>query len=167
MNLDGSGLCQLTDEIGYDGGAFFSWDGRLIVYRAWHHTDSSDIAAYRDLLSRNLVRPSQMEIFVMNADGSNKRKVTDARAASFAPFFHPDNSRIIFASNMKDPRGRNFDLFLIKVDGTGLTQITTNETFDGFPMFSRDGRKLVFASNRNARVKGETNLFLADWKDAR
>lgn len=165
MNLDGSDIRQLTSEEGYDGGAFFSWDGTMVVYRAWHEKDSARAAQYRGLLAENLVRPSRMELFVMNADGSGKRQITNNGAANFAPFFHPDNRRIIFASNMQDPRGRNFDLYLINVDGTGLERITTNETFDGFPMFTRDGKHLVFASNRNAKVRGETNLFMAEWKD--
>jgi TolB protein len=165
MNLDGSDVRQLTFETGYDGGAFYSWDGSMIVYRALHYTDNAQIAQYRDLLAHNLVRPSRMEIFVMNADGSNKRQITDNGAANFAPFFHPDNKRIIFASNVGDAHGRNFDLYVISVDGTGLTRVTFNETFDGFPMFTRDGKSLVFASNRNGKIRGETNLFLADWKD--
>jgi Tol biopolymer transport system component len=165
MNLDGSNLHQLTDELGYDGGAFYSWEGRMIVYRAWHSTDSTEATAYKQLLRQNLVRPTRMELFVMNSDGSNKRQITNNGAANFAPFFHPDNKRVIFASNMGDPRGRNFDLYLINIDGTGLERITTNETFDGFPMFTHDGKWLVFASNRNGKVRGETNLFLAKWKD--
>ena len=72
---------------------------------------------------------------------------------------------IIFASNMDDPRGRNFDLYTINTDGTGLERITFNETFDGFPMFSPDGKKVVFASNRNAKSVGETNVFIADWME--
>jgi TolB protein len=163
MNLDGSDLLQLTHELGYDGGAFYSWDGTRIVYRAWHYADSTTADEYRQLLARNTVRPLRMELFVMNADGSNKHQITSNGAANFAPFFHPDNRRIIFASNMGDPSGRNFDLYLIADDGTGLEQVTTSDTFDGFPMFTRDGKHLVFASNRNARVKGETNLFLAEW----
>lgn len=163
MNLDGTGVVQLTHELGYDGGAFYSWDGSMIVYRGWHSTDSAGAAAYKGLLARNLVRPSRMELFVMNADGSNKRQVTTNGAANFAPFFHPDNKRIIFASNIADPRGRNFDLYLIAADGSGLERITYNETFDGFPMFTRDGKRLVFASNRGGKARGETNLFIADW----
>ena len=163
MALDGSNVRQLTNESGYDGGAFYSWDGSMIVYRGWHDTDSAAAASYRELLARNLVRPTRMELFVMNADGSNKRQITNNGAANFAPFFHPDNKRIIFASNMADPRGRDFDLYLIGVDGTGLERITYNETFDGFPMFTRDGRRLVFASNRGGKARGETNLFIADW----
>lgn len=165
MNLDGSNLKRLTHEVGYDGGAFYSWDGKMIVYRAHHPTDSAKVADYKRLLEQNLVRPTVMEIFVMDADGSNKRQVTNFGAASFAPFFHPDNKRIIFASNLHNPRGRNFDIFMINIDGTGLKQITFNETFDSFPMFTRDGKKLVFASNRFNKVVGETNVFLADWVD--
>ena len=106
-----------------------------------------------------------MEIFVMRADGTGKRQLTNNGAANFAPFFHPDNKRIIFASNMADPKGRNFDLYLMDLDGKNVTRVTYHESFDGFPMFTRDGKRLVFASNRNARVRGETNLFIADWND--
>jgi len=165
MNLNGTDVQQLTRETGYDGGAFYSWDGTKIVYRAWHYTDSVEAGAYKQLLADHVVRPTRMELFVMNADGSGKRQITNNGAANFAPFFHPDNKRIIFASNMLDPKGRNFDLFLINIDGSGLERITVNETFDGFPMFTRDGKHLVFASNRNSKSRGETNLFLAEWKD--
>ena len=101
----------------------------------------------------------------MNADGSNVRQVTDLAGANFAPFWHPDNERIIFSSNSHNPDGRNFDLFMIHEDGTHLEQITYDETFDGFPMFSPDGRSLVFASNRNAETDGDTNVFIADWNE--
>jgi Tol biopolymer transport system component len=165
MDLRDSSITRLTNEVGYDGGAFYSWDGRSIVYRALHYTDTSAAATYRRLLREHLVRPSHMELFVMDADGQHRRQITNNGAANFAPFFHPDNRRIIFASNMHDPRGRNFDLYLINIDGTGLEKITTCGEFDGFPMFTRDGKFLIFASNRNARARGETNLFIAQWKD--
>jgi Tol biopolymer transport system component len=100
----------------------------------------------------------------MNPDGSNLQQVTSLGGASFAPFFTPDGSRIIFSSNHHDPQGREFDLFLINVDGTGLEQVTHSPDFDGFPMFSPDGTKLVFASNRNGQEPRETNLFIADWR---
>jgi TolB protein len=163
MNLDGRNVRRLTHDIGYDGGAFYSWDGTMIVYRGHHPADSAEIAEYRSLLHQGLVRPSVMELFVMNADGSERRQVTKFAAACFAPFFHPDNKRIIFASNMHDPKGRNFDLYLINTDGTGLERVTYNDTFDGFPMFTRDGKRLVFASNRNGKSQGETNIFIAEW----
>jgi Tol biopolymer transport system component len=163
MRLDGSGLVRLTNTPGYDGGAFFSADGRRIVFRASRPAGAAELAEYRDLLAQKLVRPGKLEIHTMAADGSDVRQVTRLGAASFAPFFHPDGRRIVFASNVGDPKGRNFDLYLVNDDGTGLERITTSETFDGFPMFSPDGKRLVFASNRNARQPGETNIFVADW----
>lgn len=165
MNLDGSDLKQLTNEIGYDGGAFYSPDSKRIVYRAWHPTEAKDVEAYKGLLKQNLVRPSRMELFVMDADGSNRRQISNFGGANFAPYFHPDGKRIIFASNMKDPKGRNFDIFLCRDNGTELEQVTFNPTFDGFPMFTRDGKKIVFASNRLGKTQGETNIFLADWAE--
>src|ERR1043165_9910497 len=149
MNADGSNVRQLTNELGYDGGPFWSYDGRQIVYRAYHPETETQKADYLKLLKQNLIRPTTLEIWVINADGSNKRQVTHNAKANFGPYFFPDGKRIIFASNMDDPRGRNFDLYTINVDGSGLERITYNETFDGFPMFSPDGKKIVFASGEN------------------
>jgi len=163
MRVDGSDLRRLTHELGYDGGPFFSHDGRRIVWRRSVLPTAQDSADYRALLEQNLVRPSRMEIWVMDADGSNQHQVTELGGANFAPYFTPDDRAIIFASNHTNPRGRNFDLFLINVDGSGLERVTTYGDFDGFPMFSPDGRQLVFASNRNGSVPGETNIFIADW----
>ncbi|HEY0078907.1 MAG TPA: hypothetical protein VGB73_09705 [Pyrinomonadaceae bacterium] len=163
MDASGRGVRRLTTELGYDGGAFFSPDNHQIVYRAYHPKTPEEVARYRQKLAENLIEPNVFEIWVMNADGTNKRQVTRLGAASFAPYFAPDGRRIIFSSNLDDPKGRNFDLYLINSDGTGLERITFNETFDGFPMFSPDGKRLVFASNRNAKVRGETNIFIADW----
>ncbi len=163
MNADGSNVKRLTNELGYDGGPFWSYDGKQIVYRAHHPQTDTAKADYTSLLKQNLIRPTVLEIWVMNADGSNKRQVTKNGKANFGPYFFPDGKRVIFSSNMDDPRGRNFDLYKINVDGTGLERLTFNETFDGFPMFSPDGKKIVFASNRNAKATGETNVFIADW----
>ena len=165
MDRNGNNIKRLTTELGYDGGAFFSPDGKQIVYRAYHPKTEAEIARYKDRLANNLIEPNNFEIWVMNADGSNKRQITKLGAASFAPFFTPDGKRIIFCTNYfaADPRKRNFDLALINLDGTGLERVTYDESFDGFPMFSPDGKKLVFASNRNAEKQGDTNVFIADW----
>ena len=114
---------------------------------------------------RRLVRPGRMELWIMNADGSGQRQVTSLGGANFAPFFTPDGRRLIFSSNHANPRSRNFDLYLVNLDGTGLEQVTTNPDFDGFPQFSPDGRSLVWASNRAQSKPGETNVFIARWRD--
>jgi TolB protein len=163
MRLDGTDVRRLTSTLGYDGGAFFSPDSKRIVYRAFHPTDPAEVAHYRELLARNLVEPSKLEIFVMDADGRNQRQVTTNGAANFAPFFHPDGRRIIFSSNVQDPERRKFDLFLINEDGTGLEQLSREGRFNSFPMFSPDGTKLVWVSDRGAKEKREFNIFLADW----
>lgn len=162
MGADGSNVRRLTSAPGYDGGPFFSPDGKHIVYRAWHPSDTA-LANYRELLNQRLVRPNRMEIWIMDADGSNQHQITNLGGANFAPYYTPDGKRVIFSSNYKNPRTRNFDLYLVNVDGSGLEQVTTHPEFDGFPMFSPDGHSLVWASGRSSK-DGDLNLFIAEWK---
>jgi len=164
MDADGRHVKQLTHELGYDGGPFFSPDRKWIVYRAYHPTSEKEISEYKELLKQNLIRPTYLEIWIMKADGSQKRQITNLGAASFAPSFFPDGKRIIFSSNQGSTGGMgNFELYTIHLDGTGLERITYSDGFDGFPVFSPDGKKLVWASNRNAKAPHETNIFIADW----
>jgi Tol biopolymer transport system component len=180
MDADGKNLRQLTNLPGYDGGAFFSADCSKIVWRASRPT-GKDLDDYKALLAQKLVKPTKMDIWVANADGTEAHQVTYLPGASFAPFFFPDGKRIIFASNYLQPRGPEFDLFAIDLDGTHLERITYGPSFDGFPMFSPDGKRLSFSSNRRdviASKTGEvyrltggvagphdTNVFVADWAD--
>ena len=163
MDGDGGDVRRLTDRQGPDGGPFFSADGSKIVFRGREIPDGREYEDYKRLLDQGLWRPTSLEIFVMDVDGSNLTQVTNLGGASFGPFFHPDGDRIIFSSNWHNPEGRNFDLFMVNIDGTEVEQITFNETFDGFPMFSPDGSQLVFASNRDSAAEGATNVFIVDW----
>jgi Tol biopolymer transport system component len=163
MKLDGTGLKRVTNKLGYDGGAFFSPDSKMIVWRAHYPSLEEEKADYVKLLKQHLVRPTTLELWVAKADGSDARQITRNGAANFAPFFTPDGQRIIFSSNLDDPRRRKFELYTIGIDGQGLERITYGDQFDGFPMFSPDGKKLVWASNRNGQVPRETNIFVADW----
>ncbi len=165
MNLDGSDVRRVTYELGYDGGAFFSPDGSMLVWRASRPVPGQETEEYQKLLAQGLVRPSKLDIYVANADGTNVRRLTNNGAANFAPAWHPSGTKIIFVSNLHDPKGRNFDLYLINLDGTGLERVTYFEDFDGFPLFSPDGKTLVFCSNRFNAKPRETNVFLADWVD--
>lgn len=165
MDLDGGNVQQVTNQLGYDGGAFFSPDGTKLIFRASRPTSEEDVKVYKDLLSEGLVQPTNMELYVCNIDGSELTKITDLGNANWAPFFHPNGQKVIFASNYTSTRGFPFNLFMINLDGTGLEQITYDDTFDSFPMFSPDGTKLVFASNRFNGGTRETNLFVAEWVD--
>jgi Tol biopolymer transport system component len=163
MNPDGSGVEQLTDKPGYDGGAFFSLDGKWIVWRA-SRPEGEALKDYQALLTEGLIRPGNLELYIMNLKERKPTQLTNNGAANFGPYWHPDGKHIIFSSNMNDPKGRDFNLYMINIDTRKVEQITYYEGFDGFPMFSHDGKKLVFASNRLGKVKGETNIFIADWQ---
>ena len=163
MNIDGSDVKQITNELGYDGGAFFSPDGSKLIFRSSRPKTEEDIKVYQDLLKEGLVMPTDMELYICNADGSDLRKLSDLGQANWAPFFHPSGEKVIFASNHTATRGFPFNLYMINVDGTGLTRITEDETFDAFPVFSNNGKYLVFASNRNNGGTRDTNLFVAEW----
>ena len=165
MNIDGSNVKQITSGLGYDGGAFFSPDGSKIVFRASRPKTEEEIKVYKELLAEGLVMPTNMELYVCNADGSDLRQVTQLGQANWAPFFHPSGKKIIFASNHKATRGLPFNLYMIDIDGKNLEQITYDGFFDAFPMFSFDGKKLIFSSNRNNGGNHDTNLFIADWVD--
>ncbi|MBV2119847.1 MAG: hypothetical protein KUF74_00170 [Candidatus Thiodiazotropha sp. (ex Ctena orbiculata)] len=171
MDVDGSNVQRLTDTEGYDGGPWFSPDSTKIVWRAWHPTSAAEKAQWQENMKQDYVQSTPLDIWVMNADGSNKIRLTDNGATNWAPSWHPDGKRIIFSSNMDDWRddyktyGHNFELYLINSDGSGLERITYNKIFDSFPMFSPNGKKIVFGSNRNPDKPRATDIFIADWTE--
>lgn len=163
MDADGKNVRRLTNTPGYDGGAFFSADCSKIVWRA-SRPRGKELEDFKKLLSQGLVRPSKLELYVANADGSDATQLTYLDAASFAPFWHPSQKRILFSSNHGDPKGREFDIWGVNLDGTGLERITYASGFDGFPMFAPDGKTIAFSSNRaTPKGKHDTNVFVARW----
>ncbi|MGB3007888.1 MAG: hypothetical protein WBC06_15345 [Chitinophagaceae bacterium] len=163
MNLKTGEEKRVTNLLGYDGGAWFSPDGKKIIWRASRPKTEAEIKEYKDFLAENLVAPTNMEVWVANADGTNAHQVTAYGQANWAPAFMPDSKRIIFASNHEYKRGFPFNLYTINEDGTNLTKISRDKGFDAFPMFSPNGKKIVFCSNRNNGGTRDTNVFIADW----
>jgi TolB protein len=164
MSLDGSGKKRLTTTPGYDGGAFFSPDGKKMVWLANHPAAGSGLDQYKELLGQDLTAPMKMELFVASSDGTDAKQITKFGCASFAPQFTPDGKRIIFASNKNKCDSRDFDLFLIDTDGGNLEQVTNFGGFTSFADFSPDGKRIVFTSSHGAKTPYEFNIFVADWK---
>ncbi|WP_434391273.1 M28 family peptidase [Melittangium boletus] len=168
MDADGQNVKRLTHTPGYDGGAFFSPDCSKIVWRASRPAPGKELEDYQSLLAQGLVRPTKLELYVADADGTNATQVTYLNAASFAPAWHPTLPRLLFSTNHGDPKGREFDIWAVNVDGSGLERITTAPGFDGFPLFSPDGKQLAFSSNRaTAAGRHDTNVFIAEWQETR
>lgn len=171
MDADGANVTRLTHREGYDGGPWFSPDGKQIVWRAWHPQTQEERAQWRTNMRDDYIQSTPLDLWVMDVDGANKKRLTDNGATNWAPSWHPDGKRIIFSSNMDDWReeikryGHNFELYLINSDGSGLERITFNDGFDSFPMFSADGKKLVFGANRNLQKPRATDIFIADWNE--
>ncbi len=165
MNLDGSDVKQITNELGYDGGAFFSPDGTKLIFRASRPKTPAEIKEYKDLLAQGLVQPTEMELFICDADGGNMKQLTNLGNANWSPFFTPDGKKILFSSNFEAERGFPFNLYLIDLDGKNLERITHGKTFDAFPVFSNSGKYLAFSSNRNNGGGRDTNLFIAEWTE--
>ncbi len=142
MNADGSDVKQLTDADGYDGGPFFSFDGREICWR------------------RFSIDGATAEIFKMKSDGTDVRQLTNLGAMSWAPFFHPSGKYLVFATNLHG--FGNFELYLVDTEGKrDPVRVTHTDGFDGLPSFAPDGKRISWTSNRTRR--GQSQIFLADW----
>ncbi|MGI9242411.1 MAG: M28 family peptidase, partial [Verrucomicrobiales bacterium] len=142
MDSDGGNVRRLTSSAGYDGGPFFSPDGKRICWRRFN------------------VKGDQAEIYTMNIDGSDQRQITKIGAMSWAPFYHPSGDYLIFATNTQG--FANFELYIVDVEGKGEpVRVTTTEGFDGLPAFSPDGKQLSWTSNRTSQKQSQ--IFIADW----
>ena len=141
-DADGSGVRRLTNVPGYDGGPFFSPDGKRII---WRRFDTTGVIA---------------DVWTMNLDGTDQRQITDFGAMSWAPYIHPSGRYIIFSSNKLG--FENFELFLVDIDGTKEpVRVTYSDGFDGLPVPSPDGTRLAWTSNRAGGREGQ--IFLAQW----
>jgi len=145
MKADGTQVRRLTISPGYDGGPFFSADGRKICWRRFSPDGKT------------------AEIFTMNVDGSEQRQITHLGAMSWAPYFHPSGEYLIFASNLEGMK--NFELYMVDAAGASTPRrVTFTEGFDGLPVFSPDGKRLAWSSSRGAQKRPQ--IFFAGWNDA-
>jgi TolB protein len=157
---------RITKFLSYDGGAMFSPSGRYIVFRAKHLKDTLEIKEYKELLSKGLVKPDEVELFIYDLEKDSFWQITKSPkgVSNFAPYFHPSEKFIIFSSNLHAPNSFNFELYKIDIDGKNLERITYSNGFNSFPMFSKDGKKIIWTSNRNGKTRRDFNIFIADFK---
>tara|TARA_B100001175_G_scaffold316714_1_gene331381 strand:+ start:1277 stop:2338 length:1062 start_codon:yes stop_codon:yes gene_type:complete len=169
MNYDGTDLARLTNEFGYDGGAFYSPDGTQIVWRAWYPTNDEEKDKWLNNLNNSYIEAVPLDIYIANRNGKNKIRLTNNGATNWAPSWHPSGEYIVFSSNMDDwleehdSYGPNFELYMIEILTGKLHRLTFNDTFDSFPVFSNDGSKIVYSSNRSADNPRQTNIFISDF----
>ncbi|MBM3807805.1 MAG: hypothetical protein FJW22_06370 [Acidimicrobiia bacterium] len=146
MKADGSQQRRLTTEPGYDGGTFFTRDGRIV----WRHFDEGGLIA---------------NVWTMKIDGTDKKQITDFGAMSWAPYEHPSGEYFLFASNKLG--FENFEVFM--VDKAGLKEpvrVTYSDGFDGLPVPSPDGTQLSWTSSRAGGTGSAGQIYLAQWNHA-
>lgn len=144
MNADGTNKKQLTDAPGYDGGPFFSPDGKRVIWRRFSEDGHS------------------ADVYTMNIDGTDEKRLTDFECLSWAPYYHPSGDYIVWAANKMGYA--NFEIYLTDVDGLKEPiRVTYTDKFDGLPVFSPDGTKMVWTSSRTGN--GKAQLFIANWND--
>jgi Tol biopolymer transport system component len=154
---DGKLLRNLTPSAGYDAEGSWSPDGRLIVF-------ASNRLAYAGGLSieeqQKLAHDSSyfMDIYVMDADGGNVRRLTDAPGYDGGPFFSPDGQRIVWRHFATD--GMTAEIWTMAVDGADKRQITRTAVMSWAPFYHPSGEYVVYASNAQGMANFE--LYLVD-----
>ena len=145
MRSDGLGVRRLTTALGYDGGPFFSPDGKRIVWRRF----SPDGA--------------QAEVWTMRINGTDKKQITRLAAMSWAPYFHPSGDYLIFTTNLHG--FDNFELYIADTHGRAdPVRVTHTKGFDGLPVFAPDGKRLAWTRSRT--LNKQAQIFFANWNDA-
>jgi Tol biopolymer transport system component len=120
INLDGSGLTRLTNtpDVNETGPAW-SPDGKRIAFSANSHGGQGPYW--------------EMNIYVINADGSGLARVTSGPGSESGPAWSPDGTQIAFTSDRYAFSEVNNEIFIINVDGTGELRLTNNHLTDGGP----------------------------------
>jgi len=155
---DGSGLRRLTDSLGYDAEASYSPDGNQIVFcslRSAYPTNNLP----PDQRKRFETDPAYFgEIYIMNADGSNQKRLTFTGGYDGGPFFSPDGSRIIW--RRFDESGTTADVYTMKTDGSDVRRLTKFGAMSWAPYYHPSGKYFIFTSNKLGFSNFE--LYIAD-----
>jgi tricorn protease-like protein len=146
MDAEGKHVRQLTHAPGcYNGGPFFSPDGKRVIFRS------------------DRKKKDYLQLYVINADGTGERALTNDNGVNWGPYWYKDGRHIVYAgADHSNPAVRpNYDLWWIDVDTGKRVRLTYAPQADVLPVFSPDGKKLMWTSNRTA--DGSSQLWIADF----
>ena len=142
MNADGTNVRRLTNSPGYDGGPFFSPDGKEICFRRFSENGAT------------------AEIMSMAIDGSQEKRLTNLGVMSWAPYYHPSGQYLIFTTNKHG--FANFECYIVDREGKQEpVRVTYTPGFDGLPVFTPDGKQLSWTTNRT--TNSQSQIFIAEW----
>ncbi len=147
MDTDGGNLRRLTDNSDKDFSPSWSPDGKRIAF-------ISD----RDGHVHARHGWSTYEIYVMNADGSNSRNVTNNPFSDRSPSWSPDGQRIVFTSARDEANPQNSEIYVMDADGNNLQRLTENVGDDRDPSWSPDGERIVFSAGRDEHVENKFGI---------
>jgi Tol biopolymer transport system component len=158
---DGGPLRRLTDAPGYDAEGSFSPDGRHIVFTSLRGAFQLEQLSAEDR-KRFETDPAYFgEIYVMNADGSDQRRLTHAPGYDGGPFFSPDGQRIIW----RRFDGMNADIYTMKTNGSDTRRVTDFQSISWAPFYHPSGEYVIFTSNKLGFSNFE--LFIVDTEGTR
>lgn len=142
MNADGTNVQQVTNTTSsYNGGPFFSPDGKKIIFRA-------------DYEKRHY-----LQIYSIDVDGAKLQQLTNNGAVNWSPFWHPNGKVIAFTTSLHGHA--QYEIYLLNVETGGQHRLTYNSNFDGLPSFNKDGTKITWTSKRGADQTSQ--VFVADF----
>ncbi|MGF1619951.1 MAG: M28 family peptidase [Rhodomicrobiaceae bacterium] len=161
-DLKTGGYKKLTDARGYDAEGSYSPDGKRIVFASNRHAYATELS--KEDAERLEHDPSYfMDLYVMDADGSNLQRLTDAPGYDGGPFWNNDGSKITWRRFSED--GARAEVFTMNADGTGERQITHLDVMSWAPFFHPSGDYLIFATNLQGFANFE--LYIVDAEGAR
>ena len=156
-DLEGTRFTNLTHARGYDAEGSFSPDGKLIVFSSNRHAYEQELSARdQEIFERD--KSYLVDLYLMNADGSEVRRLTENKGYDGGPFFSPDGEEIVWRRFSED--GATAEIHVMKSDGSDQRRITRQGVMSWAPYFHPSGEYLIFANNLHGFANFE--LFLVD-----